>query len=220
MAIEYTDKVLDHFKNPRNLGELKDANAVYTSGSPACGDQISLYLKINQKTKVIDDIKFKSYGCASNIATASIVTVIVKGKSLDFAKNLTWKQCCEELGGLPPAKVHCSILAIDTLKGAIREYEKKFEGKTFDESINEEVIRTELKSVANPKVGADIISLRQVNYIGIKENIKSRLKDVNIEIMAKGTPSDMMETIVEEIKEHIEKLKGIGSVKVKIAKDE
>jgi len=215
MAIEYTEKVLDHFRNPRNLGELKDANGVCTSGSPACGDQITLYIKVNRNTKNIDDIKFKSYGCASNIATASIVTEIVKGKSLDFAKKLTWKQCCDELGGLPPAKIHCSILAIDTLKGAIKEYEKKFEGLKVDESLTDEIVRDALKSVANPKVGTDIISLRQVNYIKVDDT-----KNVNIEIMAKGTPDDMMETLVEEIKEHIGKLKGVAKIKVKIVEDD
>lgn len=215
MAIEYTEKVLDHFRNPRNLGELKDANGVYTSGSPACGDQITLYLKINNKTKKIDDVKFKSYGCASNIATASIVTEMIKGKSLDFAKKLTWKQCCDELGGLPPAKIHCSILAIDTLKGAIREYEKKYEGLKVDESISEDIIREKLKSVANPKVGIDIISLRQVNYIHLDEK-----NNVSVEIMPKGTPSDMMETIVDEIKDHLKELKKVNKIKVKIVEDE
>lgn len=211
MAIEYSEKVLDHFKNPRNLGELKDANSVYSSGSPACGDQITLYLKINPKTKLIDDIKFKSYGCASNIATASIVTELVKGKTKDYAKSLTWKQCCEELDGLPPVKIHCSILAIDTLKGAIREFEKKYEGLKVDDSINEQVVREKLKSVANPKVGADIISLKQVNYIGIDEK-----KNVTVEIMPKGTPKDLMDNIVLEIKEHLHELKGIKSINVKI----
>ena len=215
MAIEYTEKVLDHFRNPRNLGELKCANAVYTSGSPACGDQITLYLKVNRKTKMMEDIKFKSYGCASNIATASIVTEIVKGKPLDFAKKLTWKQCCDELGGLPPAKVHCSILAIDTLKGAIKEYEKKFEGLKVDDSLTDDVVRDALKSVSNPKVGADIISLRQVTYLHVDEK-----NNVAIEIMPKGTPFDMMETIVEEIRDHVGKLKKVGKLKIKIVDDD
>jgi nitrogen fixation NifU-like protein len=211
MAIEYTDKVIEHFKNPRNLGELKDANVVYTTGSPACGDQVTLYLKVNKKTKIIDKIKFKSYGCASNIATASIITEMAKGKSLEFAKKLSWKQCCDELGGLPPAKVHCSILAIDTLKGAIREYEKKFEGLKFDETLNDDLVKETLKSVSNPTIGQDIVSLKQVTYIKVDDK-----NNVSVEIMAKGTPKDAMDTIVTEIKEHLHELKGIKKITVKI----
>jgi nitrogen fixation protein NifU and related proteins len=211
MAIEYSEKVLDHFKNPRNLGELKDANAVFSTGSPACGDQITLYLKIDEKTKLIKDIKFKSYGCASNIATASIVTELVKGKTKEYAKNLTWKTCCDELDGLPPVKVHCSILAIDTLKGAIKEFEKKFEGLKTDDSINEAIIREKLRSVANPQVGSDIISSKQVNYIGIDDK-----NNVIIEIMPKGSSKDAMDNIISEIKEHLLELKKIGNIDIRI----
>lgn len=215
MAIEYTEVVMDHFRNPRNLGEMDDANGCYTTGSPACGDQVSLQIKVNKDTKIIDNIKFKSFGCASNIATASIVTELVKGKSLEYAKGLTWKQCCDELGGLPPAKVHCSILAIDTLKGAIKDYEIKHEGLKIDDSLNEDLVKEKLRSVSNPTIGQDILSLKQVNYIKIDEE----KKNVYVEVMAKGTDDETMETIVEEVKEHVEEIKDVNDVIVKIVEE-
>ena len=121
--MEYTEKVIEHFMNPRNIGKLDDANATATEGSAACGDQITFYLKINDQTHTIEDIKFLSYGCASNIATASITSEIVMGKTIDEAKKLTPKQVTAELGGLPAIKQHCSELAIETLMSAIRNYE-------------------------------------------------------------------------------------------------
>ena len=123
--MEYTEKVIEHFMNPRNIGKLEDANATATEGSAACGDQITFYLKINNETHVIDDIKFLSYGCASNIATASITSEIVKGKSIEEAGQLTAKKVTDELGGLPPIKQHCSELAIETLHSAITNYREK-----------------------------------------------------------------------------------------------
>jgi len=121
--MEYTPKVIEHFTNPRNIGKLDDANATATEGSPACGDQITFYLKINPETSIIDDIKFLSYGCASNIATASVTSEIVKGKTIDDAKGLSWEAVTAELGGLPPVKVHCSVLAVEALQAAIKNYE-------------------------------------------------------------------------------------------------
>ena len=114
--MQYSQIVLDHFMHPHNVGKLENPDAEATEGSPACGDQVTMFLKVNPETKVIEDIKFLSYGCASNIATASIITDLAKGKTLDEAKKITWQQAMEELGGLPPVKVHCAVLAVDTLK--------------------------------------------------------------------------------------------------------
>ena len=122
--MEYSDKVKEHFLNPKNIGKLDDANATATEGSPACGDQITFYLKINPDTLVIDEIKFLSYGCASNIATASVATELVKGKTIDEANALTWQKVTDELDGLPASKVHCSVLAVEALRAAIKNFAK------------------------------------------------------------------------------------------------
>ena len=125
MAIEYTQKVIEHFTNPRNVGEIENPDGKAVEGSPACGDTISLTIKVDDATKIISDIKFKSYGCASNIATASVLTELAKGKTTQQAKKITWEKVKDELGGLPNIKIHCSVLAVDTLKAAIRNYERK-----------------------------------------------------------------------------------------------
>ena len=123
--MEYTETVIEHFTNPRNCGKMDDANAIATEGSPACGDQVSFFLKINDDTKIIEKISFLSYGCASNIATASVTTELVTGKHIDEAKKLDWKTVTEKLGGLPKVKEHCSMLAVETLQAAIKNYETR-----------------------------------------------------------------------------------------------
>jgi nitrogen fixation NifU-like protein len=118
---------LELFKNPKNLGPMEDASVVESAGSPACGDLIKLYLKIKNVNgeDVIEKATFESYGCAANIAAASILTEIINGKSLREAWSISWKALSDELGGLPPIKYHCSILAVGALKRAIRAYYKK-----------------------------------------------------------------------------------------------
>ena len=123
MAIDYTKKVMDHFHNPRNIGEIKDADGVGTVGNPTCGDIMTIYIKV--KDNKIEDIKFKTYGCVAAIASTSIATEIVKGKTLDEAYNLTRDDVAKELGGLPAVKMHCSNLAADALREAINDYRKK-----------------------------------------------------------------------------------------------
>jgi nitrogen fixation NifU-like protein len=119
----YTEKVMEHFMNPHNMGEIQNADAVGEAGNPVCGDVMFLYLKI--KNNRIEDIKFKTLGCAAAIATSSMVTDIAKGKTLDEALKITNKQVAEELGGLPAVKMHCSVLAQQALKNAIENYRKK-----------------------------------------------------------------------------------------------
>jgi len=123
MADIYTEKVMDHFRNPRNMGEIKDADGVGTVGNPRCGDVMSIYIKV--KDDRIVDIKFKTYGCAAAIASSSIATELVKGKTIDEALKLTRGDVADELGGLPAIKMHCSNLAADALHKAIEEYRKK-----------------------------------------------------------------------------------------------
>jgi nitrogen fixation NifU-like protein len=120
VPLPYTPRVLELFREPKNLGRIDDADAFAQAGSPACGDVISIYLRI--RDGVIEDAKFESYGCAANIAAASVLTEIVNGKRLEEAWNIDWQQIADELGGLPPVKKHCSILAVGALRRAIRRY--------------------------------------------------------------------------------------------------
>jgi nitrogen fixation NifU-like protein len=125
VPLPYTQKVLDLFRNPKNLGKLEDANVISVAGNPACGDMITFYMKINEQ-EIIEKTSFESYGCAANIATASIVTELIKGLSLERAwKDVTWKKVTEEVGGLPSVKFHCGILAVGAVKRAIRKYYKQ-----------------------------------------------------------------------------------------------
>ena len=142
MVLKYTDKVLDHFRNPRNTGAMEDATVEATEGSLACGDMMTIYLKIVDD--IIVDIRFESYGCAANIATGSVLTEMVKGKSIEEAKRITWNDVVEALGGLPQIKYHCSTLSIDTLHAAIAVYERR---KEVGEDI-EEIRHTERNKTA------------------------------------------------------------------------
>lgn len=119
---EYSQKVMDHFINPRNVGVIEDADAVGEVGNPRCGDIMRMYLKI--KDDVITDVKFQTFGCGAAVATSSMVTELVKGKTLDEALEITNKEVAEALGGLPPVKMHCSNLAEQAIKAAIGNYRK------------------------------------------------------------------------------------------------
>ena len=120
----YSDKVMDHFQNPRNVGEIEDANAVGEVGNPTCGDIIKLYLKINDSDETIEDISFKTFGCGAAVATSSMVTELVKGKKLDEALTVSRDTVAEALDGIKKKKMHCSNLATDALKNAIEDYKK------------------------------------------------------------------------------------------------
>jgi nitrogen fixation NifU-like protein len=119
----YTDKVLDHFRNPRNMGEIPDADGVGTVGNPVCGDLMTIYIKV--KDNHLEDVKFKTFGCGAAIATSSMITELAKGKTLDEAMKITRGDVADNLGGLPPVKMHCSNLAADGLHAAIQDYLKK-----------------------------------------------------------------------------------------------
>lgn len=121
----YSDKVLDHFANPRNVGELEDANGVGEVGNAKCGDIMKMYLKIDKDSKVIEDVKFKTFGCGSAIASSSMATELIKGKTIDEALNVTNKSVADALDGLPPIKMHCSVLAEQAIKSALVDYSKK-----------------------------------------------------------------------------------------------
>lgn len=119
----YTEKVMDHFTSPRNVGVIEDADGMGEVGNPKCGDIMRFYIKV--KDNIITDVKFKTYGCGAAIATSSIATELIKGKSIDEALKLTNKAVVKALDGLPPQKVHCSVLAEEAISAAIEDYKKK-----------------------------------------------------------------------------------------------
>jgi nitrogen fixation NifU-like protein len=124
----YSEKVLDHFRNPRNVGDLEDADAEGTVGNPVCGDMMTMYIKVKDDT--IEDIKFKTFGCGAAIATSSITTELAKGKKLDEAMKISKQDVADALEGLPPIKMHCSNLAADALHEAIKAYREKKKNQT------------------------------------------------------------------------------------------
>jgi len=127
----YTETVMDHFMNPRNVGEVDSADGIGEVGNASCGDIMRVSFRLNGQ--VIEDIKFKTFGCAAAIATSSVLTELVKGKTLEEARIISNKDVASALGGLPPVKMHCSNLAATALKAAIADYEKTGEIFTIDE---------------------------------------------------------------------------------------
>lgn len=121
----YSDKVIDHFTNPRNVGEIEDASGVGTVGNAKCGDIMRVYLDIDDETTVIRDCKFKTFGCGAAVATSSMATEMIKGKTIEEAMKLTNKAVMEALDGLPPVKVHCSVLAEEAVHAALWDYAQK-----------------------------------------------------------------------------------------------
>lgn len=131
MESMYSKKVMEHFKDPKNMGEMKDADGIGKVGNPVCGDVMYVYIKVEKKNnkEYIKDIKFQTMGCIAAIATSSMVTELAKGKTLEEAKKLTNKDVADSLGSLPPIKMHCSNLAASALHKAIEDYEKKKNAK-------------------------------------------------------------------------------------------
>ena len=123
----YSEKVMDHFMNPRNMGEIGDADGVGTVGNPVCGDLMTVYIKV--KDSKLEDVKFKTFGCGAAIATSSMITELAKGKTIEEALKITRGDVADRLGGLPPVKMHCSNLAADALHAAIEDYKKKKEAE-------------------------------------------------------------------------------------------
>ncbi|MFC1541887.1 Fe-S cluster assembly scaffold protein NifU [Candidatus Latescibacterota bacterium] len=123
----YTEKVMDHFQNPRNVGKMENPDGIGKQGNPVCGDVMELGIKI--KDNIIEDAKFQTFGCCAAIATSSIITEMVKGKTIEEAEKISKRAVAEALDGLPPAKMHCSNLAADALRSAIEDYKKKNNNK-------------------------------------------------------------------------------------------
>ncbi len=138
IPLPYSPKVLELFRNPKNAGKMDDATVSAVAGSPACGDMIAIYLKIDEDGRIVK-ASFESYGCAANIAAASVLTEMIKGLKLEEAWRISWKSISDELGGLPAIKYHCGILAVGALRRAIREYFKdKPKPKWLPEKLTEE----------------------------------------------------------------------------------
>lgn len=210
MKFPYSEKVLEHFRHPRNVGQIKDADGKAMEGSPACGDMVSVHIKVDPKTKRIQDIKFESYGCASNIATGSIITELAKGKTLEEAKKISWKQAADELGGLPPIKAHCSVLAVEGLRSAIKNYEEKH-GLVKDKSPTTiEKIQRRLKRVMNPLTGLDLVGTKLIKKIDLKEGVARIVVDLPVN-------HQFSNSIKEEILEKIEFLHDIKKVLIEFS---
>jgi nitrogen fixation NifU-like protein len=207
MKFPYTDIVLEHFRHPRNVGKIENPDGKATEGSPACGDMVSVYIKVDPKTNTIADVKFESYGCASNIATGSIITELAKGKTLDEAKNITWKEAAEALGGLPKIKAHCSVLAVEGLRSAIQNYEERHGLIKEKKPTTVEVVRQRLRKVINPLTGLNVVRTNLVKDIKVKNGIVRVLVD-----LPRG--HQFANNIKDEILEKIETLWDVKEVVV------
>lgn len=190
-STQYSEKTLDHFRNPRNVGMLEGDNvAMGRVGNPVCGDLMEIYLQINKETEVIEDIKFKTFGCGSAVATSSMITEIAKGKTIDEALEITRQDVADELDGLPPIKMHCSNLAADALHEAIKNYR---EGKTAEDS--EPDIKYTLCNINNIPGANDFINKGLYN----KDIKKDELKDKRILILENGDKSVNLALELEEV---------------------
>lgn len=205
MKFPYSEKVLEHFRHPRNVGKIENADGKATEGSPACGDMVSVYIKVDPETMTISDAKFESYGCASNIATGSIITELAKGRTLDEAKKITWKEASEALGGLPKIKAHCSVLAVEGLRSAIQNYEERHGLVKEKEPTTLEVVRRRLKKVMNPLAGLDVVRTNLIRDIQIRDGVIHVVVDLPAQ-------HQFAPAIKEEITEKLETLWDIKEV--------
>jgi len=204
----YSDIVLEHFRHPRNVGKIENADGKATEGSPACGDMVSVYIKVDPTANIITDAKFESYGCASNIATGSIITELAKGKTLDEAKSITWKQASDALGGLPKIKAHCSVLAVEGLRSAIQNYEERHGLIKEKVPTTVEVVRQRLRKVVNPLTGLNVVRTNLVQDIEVQDGVVTVLIDL-------PQNHQFANTIRDEVLEKIETLWDVRQVVVK-----
>ncbi len=210
MKFPYSETVLEHFRHPRNVGKIENPDGKSTEGSPACGDMVSVYINVDKETNRLSDIKFESYGCASNIATGSIITELAKGKTLDEAKKITWKQAADALGGLPKIKAHCSVLAIEGLRGAIQNYEERHGLVKEQKPTTVEVVSRRLRKVMNPLTGLSVMRTNLVKSVDVEEGTVRVAIDL---------PSDhqFASAMKEEIMEKIEPLWDVQKVVVEFS---
>jgi len=214
MALKYSQKVIQHFTSPQNVGDIINPDAISTEGSPACGDMITYSLKINPETKVIEDVKFRSFGCASNIATASVATILAKGKTIEEIKALKHGDLTEELDGLPAIKLHCSVLAIDGLKSAVHQWEVNH-GLVKEEKIKLEKrsVYNALTGVINPHTGINLIEGEQIQRLLVEAD-EGR---VFMEVKVSDEEEKFAPNIEEEIREKVEEIPGVRKVLVQFS---
>lgn len=213
MAIKYSQKVIQEFTDPANVGKLNDANAGATEGSAACGDMITYSMVINEETHVIEEVKFLSYGCASNIATASMATKIAKGLTIEEVKHLSPKTVTDALEGLPAVKIHCSVLAINGLKSAIHQWEVDHGLVEAPEApqITRELVLETLRNVIHPETGVNIAKMNMVRDIQIDGT------SLFVELLMGETEEMYYENIEEEAREQLEGIAGVTTVTVKLS---
>jgi nitrogen fixation NifU-like protein len=207
MKFPYSETVLEHFRHPHNVGKIDNPDGKAIEGSPACGDMVAVYINVDPKTNTISDVKFESYGCASNIATGSIITELAKGKTLDEARKITWKEASEALGGLPKIKAHCSVLAVEGLRSAIENYEERHGLVKKKEPTTLETVRKRLRKVMNPMAGLDLVRTNLVRDIEIKGGAVRVVIDL-------PESHQFSPAIKEEITEKIEPLWDVKKVTV------
>ncbi len=203
----YSETVMEHFRHPRNVGRIEHPDGKATEGSPACGDMVSVYINVDEAEKTLSDIKFESYGCASNIATGSIITEMAKGKTIGDAKRITWKQASDALGGLPPIKAHCSVLAVEGLRSAIQNYEERHGLVEKKEPTTVEVVRKRLRKVMDPLTGLGLVRAKLVTDVSVK--------DGNVRVLV-DLPADhqFASAIKDEIIEKVEPIWDVDKVVV------
>ena len=187
MRIGYSEKVMEFFRNPKNAGKLEDATVVATVGSIACGDMIKLYLKIEKD--VIEKATFESYGCAANIATSVAVTELAKGKTVEEAEKITYKDVEDFLEGLPKIKAHCAVLSVEALKVALTKYKIKTGKMPFDIKIAKKL----LHGVIDPVSGNSILKTDKIKSVEVE--------DKTVKIIFSAKKDDVMSDIENQIKE-------------------
>jgi len=212
---DYTDKVLDHFKNPRNVGNIENADGTGQVGSLICGDALKLTIKVNKQTEIIEDIKFQTFGCASAIASSSVLTEMAKGKTLTEAAKITNQDIAKALGSLPEAKMHCSVMGMEALEAAIKSYRQGGKPVVFEQAQESKVIcqcfniteETILKAVHanNLKTVDDVTHFTKAG--GACGKCKAEIQKILNKVLACEIPQKQEEskpfsalTIVEKIK--------------------
>lgn len=205
----YTETVMDHYRNPRNVGSIENADAVGEAGSLSCGDMLKLYLKVD-KNGIITDAKFQTFGCGSAVASSSILTEMVIGKHIDEARKITNKQIAEALGGLPPEKMHCSVMGHEALEAAISNYyhedttcekQEEFVCKCFD--ITRSFLENEIK-VNNLKTIEDVINYTKAG--GGCGRCKGKIKEILEEVNKNNNETSLTKTqMIIKINNIIEK---------------
>ena len=157
----YTEKVMDHFQHPRNMGEIENASGVGTVGNAKCGDIMRMYIKVNPEDQTISDVKFNTFGCGSAIATSSMATEMIKGKKIDEALELSNRAVVEALDGLPPAKIHCSVLAEEAVKAA--EYDSLEAAEADDTELIAVIAAAIAAAEGTTTDGFVVRSIRKIN---------------------------------------------------------